>query len=613
MKHIRNFYHNTPEVGFNPKTPFAGVVIKIPNNKGFFRYYETKVDDKLGKNEIQLTTHQAQDLQYTLSDLINPVIDNDITFTTKSIKLRISSVPNKPVTVKSDELDVIFRKVFLDKILFSQQSYYLNYNNIKIKITNISGSHVKITFDTEIIISESSQNIEFSSYDNTNKNICDPKITISPENNLEITQFTKKSLQDLGIGGLQHQFDKILRRIFASRLLDPQLVKKFGLKHVKGLILYGPPGTGKTLLSRQFSQLITNVEPVVVNGPEIKNKYVGASEENLRKLFDGAVNDKSNRVHVIIFDEIDAICRQRGSSSANRVDDSLVNQLLTMMDGIKSLNNILVIGLTNRLDLLDTALLRPGRFELHLRIGLPDLNGRKEIFQIYLNPYYQNNCLNLGSFQTYEALIEDLSQKTSNYSGAEIDGIIKSAVSFALDRKIDWEKERNMVTEIELQSLDLERGLNEVKPQWSGCQGKLPEKWPEFWQNNDVVNHLNKIDDGLQNGKKVLIIGAVRTGKTQLLCGLADRIGKEFYTVYVKNDLSNTLRDVEIVQPDYLFLDDLLDLVKYIPLGCRYNSDLVLQLKSLLKTGLSIVATSNDIDVVKSMGLADYFELIVQL
>src|SRR5690606_5658909 len=133
-----------------------------------------------------------------------------------------------------------------------------------------------------------------------------------------------------------------------------------------------------TLIARSIGAMLTDKEPKVVNGPEILNKYVGQSEENIRKLFEDAIKDQEDNgdksgLHIIIFDEIDAICKQRGTqNSGTGVHDTVVNQLLSMIDGVNSLNNVLVIGMTNRKDLIDSALLRSGRLEVHIEIGLPD-------------------------------------------------------------------------------------------------------------------------------------------------------------------------------------------------------------------------------------------------
>eukprot|EP00951_Prasinocladus_malaysianus_P013832 scaffold105134_cov38-Prasinocladus_malaysianus.AAC.2 len=134
----------------------------------------------------------------------------------------------------------------------------------------------------------------------------------------QIFKSKELSFEKLGIGGLDSQFDDIFRRAFASRVFPPDVVEKLGISHVKGMLLYGPPGTGKTLIARQIGKMLNGKEPKVVNGPEILNKYVGQSEENMRNLFGEAEAEYKARgedsdLHIIIFDEIDAICKQRGS------------------------------------------------------------------------------------------------------------------------------------------------------------------------------------------------------------------------------------------------------------------------------------------------------------
>ncbi len=141
--------------------------------------------------------------------------------------------------------------------------------------------------------------------------------------------------EDMGIGGLDAEFSTIFRRAFASRIFPPGLVEKLGIQHVKGLLLFGPPGTGKTLIARQIGKMLNAREPKIVNGPEILNKYVGQSEENVRKLFADAEKEYKEKgdesgLHIIIFDELDAICKQRGSKNdGTGVGDSVVNQLLS--------------------------------------------------------------------------------------------------------------------------------------------------------------------------------------------------------------------------------------------------------------------------------------------
>merc|ERR1712045_437222 len=200
----------------------------------------------------------------------------------------------------------------------------------------------------------------------------------------------------MGIGGLGDQFKAIFRRAFASRVFPPEVMEQLGCKHVKGILLYGPPGTGKTLMARQIGQMLNAREPKIVNGPEILDKYVGESEAKIRALFAEAEAEERSMgplsgLHIIIFDEIDAICKARGSQAGNTgVNDTVVNQLLSKIDGVDQLNNILVIGMTNRRDMIDDALLRPGRLEVSIEIGLPKEGGRAQIFVIHTRKLTKN-------------------------------------------------------------------------------------------------------------------------------------------------------------------------------------------------------------------------------
>jgi len=242
---------------------------------------------------------------------------------------------------------------------------------------------------------------------------------------------------DLGVGGLDLEFGDIFRRAFASRIFPPSVVAKLGIHHVKGILLFGPPGTGKTLMARQIGKMLNGKEPKIVHGPEILDKFVGGSEQNVRNLFLDAEKEYKERkenseLHIIIFDEIDAICKQRGSrNDGTGVGDTVVNQLLTKIDGVESLNNILIIGMTNRKDLIDEALLRPGRLEVHMEISLPDEKGRVQILNIHTRKMKENG------FMDPDVSIEQLAKDTKNFSGAEIEGLVKSASSFALNRKVD--------------------------------------------------------------------------------------------------------------------------------------------------------------------------------
>ena len=244
------------------------------------------------------------------------------------------------------------------------------------------------------------------------------------------------------------------------------------------MLLFGPPGCGKTLIARQIGKILNAREPKIVNGPEILNKFVGGSEEKVRELFADAEKEQreegdQSMLHIIILDEMDAICKQRGSNSGGGtgVSDSVVNQLLSKIDGVDSLNNILLIGMTNRKDMIDDALLRPGRLELHVEIGLPDKKGRNQILNIHTKNMREANRISAAAL----ANLDMVAEKTKNFSGAEIEGLIKAASSYALTRCVDVKDlskppdEKNLILKLE----DFERALTDVEPKFGAKSQEL--------------------------------------------------------------------------------------------------------------------------------------------
>ncbi|KAJ1449082.1 P-loop containing nucleoside triphosphate hydrolase protein, partial [Pelagophyceae sp. CCMP2097] len=213
-----------------------------------------------------------------------------------------------------------------------------------------------------------------------------------------LAQATASSLK-ASVGGLEKQLDAIVRRVLASRA-DPAAARRLGISHVRGVLLSGPPGCGKTLLARELSRALGAREPQIVNGPEILDKFVGEAERKVRALFEPAeaeyaIAGDASALHVIILDEMDAIARARGSMAGDTtgVRDGVVNTLLAKMDGVVSAPNVLVVGLTNRPELIDEALLRPGRLEVHVVIERPDLAGRRDILRIHTRAMRSNGAL----------------------------------------------------------------------------------------------------------------------------------------------------------------------------------------------------------------------------
>lgn len=290
-----------------------------------------------------------------------------------------------------------------------------------------------------------------SSYNNT-KEVYQTHILAS-QGNMSLLQNRKPKYDHLtstlihNVGGLTNEINDIVRRLLASRRLKPSTLKALGLTHVRGMLLFGPPGTGKTLIAREIAKTLKSRAPKIVNGPEILDKFVGEAERNVRELFREADAEWDqmgylSELHVIILDEIDAIAKKRGSmvGDGSGVRDSVVNQLLTMIDGVKERNNVIVIGLTNRRDLIDPALLRSGRLEVQVEIKPPDRGGREEIMYILMKPMVLAGYISIENAQAWAVEISKRTENTANgaraggWTGAELAGLIRSAASFAVNR-----------------------------------------------------------------------------------------------------------------------------------------------------------------------------------
>jgi SpoVK/Ycf46/Vps4 family AAA+-type ATPase len=236
------------------------------------------------------------------------------------------------------------------------------------------------------------------------------------------------------VGGLSDQLKTIVRTLLLSRGKLKDEFEKRGIKPARGMILYGPPGNGKTTLARNIGKIFgcEGDRFKLISGPEVFNKWVGSSEKNVRKLFEPAKDawkkyGKESALYMIVIDEIDAMLPARGQSSGNPVRDSVVNQFLAELDGLVQFDNLICIGLTNRLELLDSAVTRPGRLGIHIEIGMPSKDGRRKIFEIHSRKLEETERLDNVS-------LDDLARETDGFSGAEIESVIERASNYSLER-----------------------------------------------------------------------------------------------------------------------------------------------------------------------------------
>jgi vesicle-fusing ATPase len=451
------------------------------------------------------------------------------------------------------------------------------------------------------------------------------------------------NFEKMGIGGLDTEFSDIFRRAFASRVFDSSFVQKLGIKHVKGILLFGPPGTGKTLMARQIGKMLNGKEPKIVNGPEILNKYVGQSEENIRNLFKDAETEYKERgddsdLHILIFDEIDAICPARGTRTGGTgVADTVVNQLLAKIDGVDALNNILVIGMTNRKDMIDEALLRPGRLEVHMEIGLPDKHGRLQILRIHTARMRENN------FLESDVDLDDLAERTKNYSGAEIEGLVKSAASYAFDRQIDASNPTKPAdpSKVRVTRSDFYNSLSEVPPAFGVSTAEFANAAPNgIIDYGEAFAHVMKtcklFVQQVENSNRtplvsVLLEGTVGCGKTALASNLAVTSGFPYVKLISPEQMvgfSETAKCAKIAKIfedafksplSVIVVDDIERLLDYVPIGPRFSNAVLQTLLVLLKRQpppgkkLLILGTSSSKDVLEAMEFMDVFNAVVHL
>ncbi len=337
------------------------------------------------------------------------------------------------------------------------------------------------------------------------------------------------------IGGCDRQLAQI-RELVELPLRHPQIFRTVGIPPPKGVLMYGPPGSGKTMIARAVASE-TDSFFFVLNGPEIMSKLSGESESNLRKAFEEC---EKNAPSILFIDEIDSIAPKR-DKAGGEVERRIVSQLLTLMDGLKSNSNVVVIAATNRPNVIDPALRRFGRFDRELDIGVPDDNGRLDILRI------KTRNMKLAK----EANLEQIAKDTHGYVGADLSQLCMESAFQAIREKmhlIDVDADSidaEVLNSIEITSEHFKHALAVTHP--SALRENVVEvpnvSWEDVGGLEDVkkelyetiqypVEHASKFEKfGMQPSKGVLFYGPPGCGKTLLAKAIANECGANFISI----------------------------------------------------------------------------------
>ncbi|MHA1371592.1 MAG: CDC48 family AAA ATPase [Promethearchaeota archaeon] len=395
------------------------------------------------------------------------------------------------------------------------------------------------------------------------------EIEISEKSAAEISLGPRISYED--IGGLGDEIQKI-REMVELPIRHPELFSHLGIEAPKGVLLYGPPGTGKTLLAKAVASE-TDAYFISISGPEIMSKFYGQSEERLREIFREA---EKNAPSIIFIDEIDSIAPKR-EEVTGEVERRVVAQLLSLMDGLQGRGKVIVIAATNRPNSIDPALRRPGRFDREIEIGVPDLEGRKEILQIHSR----------GIPFTDDVDLDFIAQKTHGFVGADLAALMKEGAMRALRRflpkiQIDEEIPFDVLKEIKVSQQDLLDALNDIEP--SAMREVListpKETWDDIGGLDDAKQELREMIEWplkyprlfdhmhAQVPKGVLLYGPPGNGKTLLAKALAHESevnfisvkGPEFLSKWVgesEKAIREVFRKARQASPAIIFFDEL--------------------------------------------------------
>jgi transitional endoplasmic reticulum ATPase len=374
------------------------------------------------------------------------------------------------------------------------------------------------------------------------------------------------------IGGLSYELQRV-RETIELPMRHPELFRKLGIEPPKGVLLYGPPGTGKTLIAKAVASE-SGAHFIAIAGPEVISKYYGESEQRLREVFEEA---RENAPAIIFIDELDSIAPRR-EDVTGEVERRVVAQLLTMMDGLEERGEVVVIGATNRVDAIDPALRRPGRFDREIEIGVPGEGDRAEIMKIHTR----------GMPLAPDVNVDDLAQQTFGFVGADLAALAREAAIRALRRylpDIDLEVDEipeDILDRLEVQSRDFRAAHRDVGPSamrevmlevshvtWADVGGLEAAKQEVREAVEYPLTDRTRFEVlGIEPPKGVLLYGPPGTGKTLIAKAAAHESGANFIPVRGPQLLSKWVGESERavreifkkarqVAPSLIFFDEM--------------------------------------------------------
>jgi transitional endoplasmic reticulum ATPase len=420
------------------------------------------------------------------------------------------------------------------------------------------------------------------------------------------------------IGGLDREIAKV-REMIELPLKHPELFERLGVEAPQGVLLHGPPGTGKTLLAKAVANE-TNANFYHIGGPEIMSKFYGESEERLREIFKEA---EENAPSIIFIDEIDSIAPKREEVSGD-VEKRIVSQLLTIMDGLESRGQLVVIGATNRPNAIDPALRRPGRFDREIEIGLPDRKGRLQILHIHTR----------GMPLTDNVDLENIASRTHGFVGADLEALVKEAAMGALRRilpEINLDEQSipaELLDKINVTMNDFENSLREVPP--STMREVLVESPNVHWEDvggmEETKQELKEAIEwplkygeifeysGVKPPKGIMIYGPPGTGKTLIAKAVATESevnfisvkGPELISKWVgesERGIREVFRKARQAAPCIIFFDEIDSIVP--PRGRDMGSNVTERVVSQILTELDGLDALKDVVVIAATNRPD--------